>query len=152
MKKILSILAISLYLTISSFAQKGHELIVGVSGAITSVWIMNQNFYGEPELNYAPKSGYAANSEAKVCAAAVVARLQGKDDPVPSYVNTCYSLITPSDGMSVAMVYRLGDKGKIIKIKGSGGLSPMGADDFFHKQEALFADGWYRSISNDIWG
>lgn len=61
MKKNLSILAISLFLTFSIFAQKGHELIVGVSGAVTSVWIMNQNFYGEPELDYAPKTGYAVS-------------------------------------------------------------------------------------------
>jgi len=31
-------------------------------------------------------------------------------------------------------------------------LSPSGADDNFHQQEALYADGWYRSISKDIWG
>ncbi|MEZ5478845.1 MAG: hypothetical protein R3E95_15600 [Thiolinea sp.] len=39
-----------------------------------------------------PKSGYAANSEAKVCAANVVAMLKEKDLVEPSWVNTCYSL------------------------------------------------------------
>ena len=61
MKKIASILAVILALSQSSFAQKGHELILGVSGSLSSVWIMNQNFYGEPELNYAPKLGYASS-------------------------------------------------------------------------------------------
>jgi hypothetical protein len=42
-------------------AQKGKELIIGVNGALTNVWIMNQNFYGEPEVEYAPKMGYAAS-------------------------------------------------------------------------------------------
>ena len=42
-----------------------------------------------------PKSGYAANSEGKVCAAAVVAMLADEEPGTPSYVNTCYSLIAP---------------------------------------------------------
>ena len=99
-----------------------------------------------------PKSGYAANSEAKVCAAAVVARLNGKGDPVPSYVNTCYSIITPDDGMSVAMVYRLGDKGKIIKIKGSGGLTPMKASADMRKREVDYAHSWFKNITHDTFG
>ena len=99
-----------------------------------------------------PKSGYAANSEAKVCAAAVVARLNGKDDPVPSYVNTCYSIITPDDGMSVAMVYRLGDKGKIIKIKGSGGLTPANASAEMRKREVAYAHSWFKNITHDTFG
>lgn len=45
----------------NSMAQKGKELIMGVGGAITSTWIMNQNFYGEPEVDYAPKMGYAVS-------------------------------------------------------------------------------------------
>ncbi|MCF8368995.1 MAG: PorT family protein [Bacteroidales bacterium] len=44
-----------------SFAQKGKEIVVGAGGALTSVWIMNQSFYGEPEIDYAPKIGYMAN-------------------------------------------------------------------------------------------
>ena len=42
-------------------AQKGKELVLGVGGAFTNVWIVNQNFYGEPEVDYAPKVGYGAN-------------------------------------------------------------------------------------------
>ncbi|MGN7614068.1 NAD(P)/FAD-dependent oxidoreductase, partial [Magnetococcales bacterium HHB-1] len=38
-----------------------------------------------------PKSGYAANSQAKVAAAAVVDMLNGRDPGEASYVNTCYS-------------------------------------------------------------
>ncbi len=96
-----------------------------------------------------PKSGYAANSEAKVCAAAVVARLNGKEDPVPSYVNTCYSLITPDDGISVAMVYRLDEAGKIIAVKGSGGLTPDNASDAMRKREVAYAHSWFNNITHD---
>jgi len=97
-----------------------------------------------------PKSGYAANSEAKVCAAAVVAKLNGKGTPVPSYVNTCYSIITPDDGMSVAMVYRYdAKKGKVIKIKGSGGLTPINASEEMRKREVAYAHSWFKNITHD---
>ena len=99
-----------------------------------------------------PKSGYSANSEAKVCAATIVARLNGQGDPVPSYVNTCYSIITPDEGMSVAMVYRLGDKGKIIKVKGSGGLSPANASSAMRKREVSYAHSWFENITHDVFG
>jgi sulfide dehydrogenase [flavocytochrome c] flavoprotein subunit len=99
-----------------------------------------------------PKSGYAANSQAKVCAAAVVAKLQGKPAPVPSYVNTCYSLITPEDGISVAMVYRLGEDGTIAKVKGAGGLTPKDASDTIRKREVEYAYSWFKNITYDSFG
>jgi len=100
-----------------------------------------------------PKSGYAANSEAKVCAAAIVAKLNGKPTPVPSYVNTCYSIITPDDGMSVAMVYRFDkEKGKVIKVKGSGGLTPMTASEEMRRREVAYAHSWFKNITHDTFG
>jgi len=98
-----------------------------------------------------PKSGFAANSEAKVCAAAIVAGLHGETPPTPSYINTCYSLIAPDYGISVAMVYELTDKG-IAGVKGAGGVSPKDADAEFRKKEAQYDAGWYDSITGDIWG
>jgi sulfide dehydrogenase [flavocytochrome c] flavoprotein subunit len=95
-----------------------------------------------------PKSGYAANSEAKVCAANVVALLQGKDPIDPSWVNTCYSLVAPQYGISVAMVYDMKD-GKVSKVKGSGGLSKAD-DNSGRAAEAVFAQAWYTSITNDM--
>ncbi len=62
MKNMIRILPLILLLMISTArAQKGKELIIGAGGAFTGVLIMNQNFYGEPEVNYAPKFGYAAS-------------------------------------------------------------------------------------------
>jgi sulfide dehydrogenase [flavocytochrome c] flavoprotein subunit len=98
-----------------------------------------------------PKSGFAANSQAKVCAAAVVSELAGNSMPNPSYVNTCYSLVAPDYGISVAAVYRLQD-GKIVKVEGSGGVSPMDAPDEYRKNEARYARGWYQSITQDAFG
>jgi len=98
-----------------------------------------------------PKSGYAANSEAKVCAAAVVASLHGKPAAHPTLVNTCYSLITPDDGISVAMVYNFDGK-KIQKVKGSGGLTPMDSSEAMRKREARYAHSWFNNITADIFG
>ena len=102
-----------------------------------------------------PKSGYAANSEAKVCAAAVVALLNDMETPQPSYVNTCYSVIAPGDGVSVAMVYRYNNEtGKIDKVKGSGGLTP-GYDKSsmeMRAREEQYAHSWFRNITNDVFG
>ncbi len=100
-----------------------------------------------------PKSGYAANSEAKVCAAAVVALLNGKAVPQPSYVNTCYSILAPDDGMSVAMVYNYAN-GKINKIKGAGGLTP-GYDKTtmdMRRREVDYAHSWFNNITKDVFG
>lgn len=96
-----------------------------------------------------PKSGYAAGSQGKVCAAAVVAELGGLNMPEPSYVNTCYSLVGPKYGISVAAVYRITNKG-ITPVKGAGGGSPKDADETFRKIEAVFAQGWYDSTVADM--
>jgi sulfide dehydrogenase [flavocytochrome c] flavoprotein subunit len=101
--------------------------------------------------NPMPKSGYAASSQGKVCAAAIVASLSGQEMPEPSYVNTCYSLVGPDYGISVAAVYRHGDDG-IAGVEGAGGVSPKDADAAFRLAESRYAVGWYQSITADIWG
>ncbi len=98
-----------------------------------------------------PKSGFAANSEAKMCASAIAALLRGEPVPTMSFVNTCYSLVSPTYGISVAGVYKVTDKG-IVDIPGSGGVSPKDAPDSFREDEAKYAFGWYASITADIWG
>ncbi len=98
-----------------------------------------------------PKSGFAASSQAKVCAAAVAALIGGGAAGQPKFVNTCYSLVAPDYGISVAMVYGY-EGGKIVKIKGSGGLSPSAAAADVRLKEADYTRGWYDSISRDIWG
>ena len=97
-----------------------------------------------------PKSGFAASSQGKVCAAAIVASLSGQEMPDPSYVNTCYSLVGPEYGISVAMVYRVGESG-IVAVKGAGGVSPADATAAFRRDEARYSVGWYQSITSDIW-
>ena len=99
-----------------------------------------------------PKSGFAANSQGKVCAAAIVSALHGVTMPEPSYVNTCYSLVSPNYGISVAAVYRYSKEKGIYKVKGSGGVSPKDANTEYRKNEARYAVGWYDSITADAFG
>ena len=72
-----------------------------------------------------PKSGYIANSMGKVCGLAVVAELFDLEKVSPSLINTCYSLVSNEEGISVSAVYdyNLEDK-KIKSIPGASGLSP----------------------------
>lgn len=97
-----------------------------------------------------PKSGFAANSQGKVCAAAIVTSLSGTDLHDPSYVNTCYSLVAPDYGISVAAVYRFSQENGIYKS--GGGVSPLDADASYRAQEANYARGWYDSITQDSFG
>jgi sulfide dehydrogenase [flavocytochrome c] flavoprotein subunit len=48
-------------------------------------------------------------------------------------------------------VYAISD-GKIVQVKGSGGVSPKDASAEFRKLEAEYAVGWYESIASDTWG
>ena len=98
-----------------------------------------------------PKSAFSANAQAKVCAAAIVAKLAGREPVDPRLINTCYSLVAPDYGITVAGVYKP-DKGQLADIAGAGGISPLEADAVFRAQEALFAEGWFRTITAETFG
>jgi sulfide dehydrogenase [flavocytochrome c] flavoprotein chain len=96
-----------------------------------------------------PKSGYAANSEAKVCAAGVAALLNGQEPGTPAYVNTCYSIVGKDWGISVAAVYKLAeDHSKITSV--SGGLTPTDATPEMRAREVAYAHSWFKNITHDI--
>ena len=90
-----------------------------------------------------PKSGYSANSEAKVCAMNVVAMMNGKATTPMSGINTCYSYVTADQAVSVAAVYTVKDNA-IIAVPNSGGVSP--ADFSTVKHEAIYAESWLKNI------
>jgi NADPH-dependent 2,4-dienoyl-CoA reductase/sulfur reductase-like enzyme len=98
-----------------------------------------------------PKSGFCANAQGKVAAAAIVNALAGKPAAAASWSNTCYSLVAPDYGISVAGVYQVAD-GKIVEVKGSGGVSPREASDTVRKLEALHGVAWYNAIARDTGG
>jgi sulfide dehydrogenase [flavocytochrome c] flavoprotein subunit len=98
-----------------------------------------------------PKSAFSANAQAKVCAAAIVKLLAGQTPSEPRLINTCYSLIAPNYGITVAGVYRPVN-GVLADIKGAGGVSPADAPASYRAQEAMFAEGWFKTITGEVFG
>jgi NADPH-dependent 2,4-dienoyl-CoA reductase/sulfur reductase-like enzyme len=98
-----------------------------------------------------PKSAFAANAQAKVCADAVAVLLAGGTAPEPKLINTCYSLVAPGYGISVAGVYRPAN-GLLTEIPGAGGLSKLDASAAERAQEAEYADEWFHTITAETFG
>lgn len=98
-----------------------------------------------------PKSAYAANSQAKVCAATIAARFQGAEPGDPTYVNTCYSIIGEDFGVSVAAVYQFDAANNMIEsIEGSGGVSPLDASAEIRSREVSYAHSWFKNVIDDM--
>ncbi len=98
-----------------------------------------------------PKSAFAANAQAKVCALAVARLLEGSTPDEPILVNTCYSLLAQGYGISVAGVYRPAN-GVLTEVPGSGGTSPLDATNDSRYQEAEYADAWFKTIAHEAFG
>ncbi len=98
-----------------------------------------------------PKSAFAANATAKICAAAVAKLVLGEAPARPKFVNTCYSLAAPDYGFSVAGVYQPVN-GQWLEVEGAGGTSPPDAPRALRSQEAEFANGWFNTITSEIFG
>ena len=98
-----------------------------------------------------PKSAFAANAQAKVCAAAVVALLAEGKPAEPVLMNTCYSMLAPQMAISIAGVYRPKD-GLLTDSLGAAGLSPLDAPPEFRAREAGHADDWFRTITSETFG
>jgi NADPH-dependent 2,4-dienoyl-CoA reductase/sulfur reductase-like enzyme len=98
-----------------------------------------------------PKSAFSANAQAKACAAAVTALLRGDKPEEPRLINTCYSLVAPDYGITVAGVYKPVD-GLLADIQGAGGVSPIDAPKQNRELEAQFAEGWFKTITGEVFG
>ncbi len=96
-----------------------------------------------------PKSGHMANQHGKVCAAAVIAMLHGKEvNPSPLIANACYSYIDDREVAHIASVHAYDRAQKtMLVVPGSGGLSPAPSAD-----ETVFAEAWARNIWFDMLG
>ncbi len=95
-----------------------------------------------------PKSAFAAVSEAKVCAFAIVSLLSGRELLEPAWVNTCYSLVTPDHGISIAMVYKRNAQGEISQVAGAGGVTSK-TDPQSMLLESRYARSMYDNIVFD---
>lgn len=92
-----------------------------------------------------PKSGYSANSQAKICATNVVALMNGKETVDLSAINVCYSAISDHESVTIAQVFKL-ENGK---VKSSAtAISP--ADFSLGKAEHTFGESWLRNILTEM--
>lgn len=98
-----------------------------------------------------PKSAFTANAQAKVCAAALAKLIGGGKPDEPKLINTCYSLIAPDYGISVAGTYHAVN-GQLVEVANSGGLSPIDAPKSTREAEASFANGWFKTITEEVFG
>jgi sulfide dehydrogenase [flavocytochrome c] flavoprotein subunit len=98
-----------------------------------------------------PKSAFSANAQAKVCATAVAALLRNETPSQPKLINTCYSLVAPDYGISVAGVYEPRG-GVLADVKGAGGVSPANAPRSARELEANFANGWFKAVTEEVFG
>jgi sulfide dehydrogenase [flavocytochrome c] flavoprotein subunit len=98
-----------------------------------------------------PKSAFAANAAAKICAVAVAKLVRGEPPPSPKFVNTCYSVVAPDYGFSIAGVYQPVN-GQWLEVEGAGGISPLNAPAAFRQEEAKLANGWFNTITAEIFG
>ena len=96
-----------------------------------------------------PKSGFSANSQAKVCANAVRGALTGSKVFPAKFSNTCWSLIDTDDGVKVGATYEATDE-KIAKVDGF--ISATGESSDLRKQTYEESEGWYAGITADMFG
>ncbi|QJD30210.1 NAD(P)/FAD-dependent oxidoreductase [Methylococcus geothermalis] len=95
-----------------------------------------------------PKSAFSANSQAKVCAAAVIASLAGEPPPEPLLINHCYSLVAPDEAISISGVYGYSWNDGQLATRSAGETPPDGD----RKREAAYARIWQRNFRADVFG
>lgn len=98
-----------------------------------------------------PKSAFAANAQAKACAGAVTTLLAGGQPAAPKLINTCYSLAAPDYGFSIAGVYQPRN-GLLADVEGAGGTSPVDAPREVRAREAVIAQAWFDTITDEVFG
>ena len=96
-----------------------------------------------------PKSGFSANSQAKVAAMNVRGDLTGSKVFPARYANTCWSLIETDDSVKVGAQYAPGD-GKIASTQGF--ISQTSEDEVIRKANFEESVGWYAGITADMFG
>ena len=96
-----------------------------------------------------PKSGFSANSQAKVAAMVLRHELTGSRLFPVRYRNTCWSSTAPEDTVKVGANYEPRD-GKITAFDGF--VSEVGESAELRLEQRLEADAWYASIIAETFG
>lgn len=110
-----------------------------------STTVPNVHIIGDSVLSNLPKSGHMATNHAKVCAAAIVELVAGRQpNPIPVVANTCYSATSENTAGHVANVFRF-EAGKGYVTQPDGGATGKGDELNFS-----YAESWAQNIWADI--
>lgn len=95
-----------------------------------------------------PKSAFAGNTQAKVCAAAIATTANG-DTPLASpLINHCFSLVSPEKAISITGLYKHDrDKRQLLTLS----LEESGTGDD-RRKEAKNTYEWYEHFKQDCFG
>jgi NADPH-dependent 2,4-dienoyl-CoA reductase/sulfur reductase-like enzyme len=96
-----------------------------------------------------PKSGFSANSQAKVAVMAIRGELTGSQVFPARYANTCWSLLAENDGVKVGASYEPTEE-KIASVESF--VSQTGEDAALRRQTFEESLGWYAGITSDMFG
>ena len=95
------------------------------------------------------KSAFASNSQAKVCAFAILAALTGSEWFPPHLFNTCFTLLAADDAVTSAISYNADPE--TIKVNDLF-VSKVGDNVETRREAVREADGWYAAFTHDIFG
>jgi NADPH-dependent 2,4-dienoyl-CoA reductase/sulfur reductase-like enzyme len=96
-----------------------------------------------------PKSGFSANSQAKVAANVIRGQLTGSRIFPAKYSNTCWSLLAPEDGVKVGASYEPTPE-KIASVESF--ISQRGEDAALRRATYEESLGWFAGITADMFG
>ena len=95
------------------------------------------------------KSAFASNSQAKVCAFAILAALTGSERFAPHLFNTCFTFLASDDAVTSVISYRA--EPETIRINDIF-ISKVGENAETRRKAVREADGWYAAFTHDVFG
>jgi sulfide dehydrogenase [flavocytochrome c] flavoprotein subunit len=95
------------------------------------------------------KSAFASNSQAKVCAFAILAALTGSERFAPHLFNTCFTFLASDDAVTSVISYRT--EPETIRIDDIF-VSKVGENPETRRKAVREADGWYAAFTHDVFG
>ena len=103
--------------------------------------------------NAMPKSGFSANTQAKVAAVQILHLLADEAPEEPAWSNVCFSRVSGEYGVSIADLFRRNrETDEIELIEPAGGISPLNASHQFNRFEALYQEAWLENFVADSFG
>ena len=98
-----------------------------------------------------PKSGFAANNQAKACGRAILASIAGKAPTASKLINVCYSTVAPDYAFEIVDDFTVTADNIALSYQNDR-TTPLKASDARRAQEAANAKSWYANITAEMFG